>query len=344
MPPILDVAIGTLFVFLLFSLVVSSLNEVILSSMDKRAAFLKEGLNELLQHRTNQGVAAHNLTVDNLLNHGLVNSLSRGTSDPSYIGPFTFSRAVLDLLCGNALDTAATLQAKAAEIKDAIAAIPNETLKQSLTTIYREAEGNLDAFKIGLENWFNRGMERVTGWYKRYTQKWLLGLAATLAIFCNVDSVHIIQSLSADPQLRASIVKQAGDYVGQAEKPADKPAGDEPTAKIDQFKRNLDALGGTGIPMGWSDASYNYLFKDPGHGGGAGELKDFGWNWSHVLTALFGWMLTAFAASLGAPFWFDLLQRFINLRANGRSPDEKQLGSKKAHVPAGAPAVEGAAH
>jgi len=37
MPPILDVAIGLVFVFLLFSLSVTALNEVILSALDKRA-------------------------------------------------------------------------------------------------------------------------------------------------------------------------------------------------------------------------------------------------------------------------------------------------------------------
>ena len=47
MPPILDVAIGTIFVFLLFSLVVSALNEVILSWFEQRVKFLHMGLQEL---------------------------------------------------------------------------------------------------------------------------------------------------------------------------------------------------------------------------------------------------------------------------------------------------------
>ena len=46
---ILDVAIALVFVFGLFSVVVSALNEIWLSYMDKRADFLVEGLAELLQ-------------------------------------------------------------------------------------------------------------------------------------------------------------------------------------------------------------------------------------------------------------------------------------------------------
>ena len=48
MARILDLAIGTVFVFLLFSLIVTAANEIWLSLLDKRAAFLKRGLDELL--------------------------------------------------------------------------------------------------------------------------------------------------------------------------------------------------------------------------------------------------------------------------------------------------------
>ena len=33
-----------------------------------------------------------------------------------------------------------------------------------------------------------------------------------------------------------------------------------------------------------------------------------------------GFLITAFAISLGAPFWFDLLNRFVNLRVTGAKP------------------------
>ncbi|MGG9962062.1 hypothetical protein [Ferruginibacter sp. SUN106] len=34
-----------------------------------------------------------------------------------------------------------------------------------------------------------------------------------------------------------------------------------------------------------------------------------------------GWLLTAFAISLGAPFWFDLLNKFVALRNTGNKPE-----------------------
>jgi hypothetical protein len=33
-----------------------------------------------------------------------------------------------------------------------------------------------------------------------------------------------------------------------------------------------------------------------------------------------GWLLTAVAVSLGAPFWFDLINKFVNIRMVGQKP------------------------
>lgn len=58
-------------------------------------------------------------------------------------------------------------------------------------------------------------------------------------------------------------------------------------------------------------------------------------NWGKLL----GLLLTAIAISLGAPFWFDLLNKVISIRAAGRAPDEKpkspEGGPKRAaeHTP-----------
>ena len=60
------------------------------------------------------------------------------------------------------------------------------------------------------------------------------------------------------------------------------------------------------MPIGWSESQKQYL-REPGH----------------FVIAIFGWLVAALAASLGAPFWFDTLQRVANIRANGRAPDEK---------------------
>ena len=34
-----------------------------------------------------------------------------------------------------------------------------------------------------------------------------------------------------------------------------------------------------------------------------------------ILLLLAGYLITAFAATLGAPFWFDVLNRFVSVRS-----------------------------
>jgi hypothetical protein len=41
------------------------------------------------------------------------------------------------------------------------------------------------------------------------------------------------------------------------------------------------------------------------------------WHWTHMVG---GWLLTAFALMLGAPFWFDTLRHFVNIRNVGPPP------------------------
>ena len=49
-----------------------------------------------------------------------------------------------------------------------------------------------------------------------------------------------------------------------------------------------------------------------------------------VIPKLLGWLLTAFAITLGAPFWFDMLKRVINIRGSGTKPPVTQDdGTKK---------------
>jgi hypothetical protein len=62
------------------------------------------------------------------------------------------------------------------------------------------------------------------------------------------------------------------------------------------------ALWSSSFPVGWGP-----------HGAGH-------WVWP---TMALGWLLTACATIFGAPFWFDTLQRFVQLRGTGTAPDEK---------------------
>ena len=41
-----------------------------------------------------------------------------------------------------------------------------------------------------------------------------------------------------------------------------------------------------------------------------------------------GWFVTASTALFGAPFWFDLMQRVVRMRATGAKPEEVPLAAR----------------
>ena len=321
---ILDVAVALVFVFGLFSLIVSALNEIWLSFMDKRADFLIEGLAELLQDPDRKPVKHWNWfqtkrpspAVAKLCDHGLINALARTKKGiPSYIATESFVPALLDLIRPANPATDRTL----ADFRESIDKISNAHLKQSLTAILDGAANDLEKFKAGISAWYDRTMDRVSGWYKRYVQLWLLYLALGLSVGANVDTIHIVHELSLDPQLREALVKEATAYAQKQTQESTAPAPSDAAGLshlLTKSQEKLTTLYQLRLPIGWDMQQRAYFY-------------DQHTRWNHVLTAIVGWFITALAASLGAPFWFDILQRFVNIRAAGRAPDEKDLPTKK---------------
>ena len=81
-----------------------------------------------------------------------------------------------------------------------------------------------------------------------------------------------------------------------------------PTPEV-QYEQIEKALQATAVPIGWKDGR-------PYPEQSAGRV-------AYVLMFA-GWLFTALAGSLGAPFWFDLLKRVASLRASGPSPAERE--------------------
>ena len=186
-------------------------------------------------------------------------------------------------------------------------------LEGTIKAIADDAAGNIEKFRLGIEHWFDEGMDIVSGWYKRWTQAIQLGLGLVLAIALNVDTVNIVQVLNANDELRRELAARAvyagSESVQQRHGDGQDTSGIAPVSVPDaesQFQDIKTRLEQTGLPLGWENTKFgDYLDK-------------------HGLFAALGWILTALAASLGAPFWFDLLKKAANLRAAGPNPDEKK--------------------
>ena len=295
----LDVAIGMAFTFLLLSLICSAFNELLETRLKNRAGDLEKGITGLLGSDTG--------LVKKLYNHGLIFSLYRGTYDeatkkktlPSYIPSHDFATALSGVLAAE--NAPITMDS----IKGAIATITNPQVKSALLTLYDDASGDLQKFRKSLEDWFNSAMDRVSGWYKRRTHVTIFALGFIIAVAMNVNSISLAQDLWTNKATRDALVGAAQGYLEKH--PASATSASTSASNLDQgLKADIDELKSTSIPIGWSKKVLE-------------NLRTYPFLWG---ASLLGWFLTACAASLGAPFWFDVLGKIVVVRSSIK-PGEK---------------------
>ncbi len=76
-----------------------------------------------------------------------------------------------------------------------------------------------------------------------------------------------------------------------------------------------DTLASTGLPLGWkSNWEKDFIVKR----NGATNYVD---SFIYTFYVFLGWAIAAGCISMGAPFWFDLLLKLVNLRRSGIKPD-----------------------
>jgi hypothetical protein len=310
---LLDIAIGLIFLYLLLSLICSALSEMVEAFLKKRSSDLEQGLKELLRDEKGEGL------VKEIYDHPLVNGLFKGKYEsanrknlPSYIPSSNFALALMDIilpgeedkLSGAAGATVASVSASThnpiEHLRNAISGEKFKNVGRALTALVDAASNDVPKVRENIEAWYNNSMERVSGWYKRRAQTIIFCLGFMVAIAINADTIGISANLSRDKAVRDSLVATAQEYAKQL----------SPTGKPEEkIKENIQEIKSLGLPLGWSRA--NPL---------SWPVTTERW-----ILKIIGWLITAVAISLGAPFWFDLLNKFMavrsSIRPKERSPD-----------------------
>jgi hypothetical protein len=347
--PILDVAIGLSFVYLILSLAVTAANEMLAAWFKRRAWMLRKGLDNLLE--------SDDLTAQ-VLDHPLVRSLYESRrqwmkgiaplralfgNGPSYIPSRTFALALLDTVAPVTNGTRAFKPE-----------FEHTHTGRVLRLLLHEAGGNEEDLKRLVEVWFNDSMERVSGWYKRHTQAVSLACAVVVTVATNADTIVIARALWSDPALRQVVVERAEGYVRDQQQQASQPKGpddaappppvppdqqadidfDRASAEYQAAVADLDALQ---LPIGWRDAApatgssdLRLVHRDRGDewpGTLSWRFRQHPEPWRRWFAAIrqhdLGWLVTMLAISLGAPFWFDILNKIVSIRSAGKAPEEK---------------------
>lgn len=350
----LEVAVGMAFLFLFVSIICTAVKEWLEGVFKWRAMDLERALRALLAD-------ADGSLTSLLLRHPLLDSLFAGHYDPkqlrsswltpgkrslhmrlsqrrhlpSYIPAAQFATALIDSVLRGPMPDAdagadsppATLSADA--LRQRALALASPHLQRVVLTALDHSAGDLALVRANIEQWFNGSMDRASGWYKRRTQAILFMLGLGTAVVMNIDALHVMQRLILDKTFREVVVKQAAGV-------EDPQAG----AASPSRQRMVDAkhaLRDVGMPVGWRDwtappdqpavtgitASLPLPLQlcAPIEGSACERRQWSGAGWWLVIA---GWLVTAFAVMLGAPFWFDLLNKFMVIRSTVKPHEKSQ--------------------
>lgn len=291
----LQVVVGIIFIILLLSLFATTVMEIISGLFGLRGRNLYFALKKMLSDSDDPTLLKE---FQNTAMYKQLSSTWLGRYyPPSYLSSGNFRSILFNVL--NNLD--------GERMQDKINTIPDESLRRVLGGLLEEANEDVDGFKLKVEGWFDDVMDRASGWFKRYIQFYLVILGFAIAVGFNADTIEIYRTLSNNPSARLEVYQSAANYVQERQSITGATVEESPT-----ISRSLDKLD-------------NLVAED------IGNIKDpLAIGWDHVdvenadlafwLYKILGWLIMALAISLGAPFWFDLLRKIVNISSSGPAP------------------------
>ena len=307
---VLEVAVGIIFIYLLLSILCTSANEWVAAMTRRRGEMLRKGIYQLLGGQPLKEGGQSNEFLKAFYAHPLIASLMHDKRHPAYLAPRTFVAVITDILTGSKPGSV-----EFDHFEKGGEALPIGNVRTSVLALVQRSNKDLEQAQLATEAWFKDAMDRVNGWYKRRTQLWTIIIALLLTLVANANTINIVKKLGNDPVLRTAVVEEAKV---RAQKPrptisveyADQDDPTNPTITHNQgnelSQNEMDLLGQI---LGWHDNVFH-------------DKNGYSWSKQIWLERFIGWLLTILAISLGAPFWFDILNKIINIRFAGKAPEE----------------------
>lgn len=307
--PFIDVLIGLFFFFSIYSIVCSAVQELVASFLHLRGKNLRKGVDQLMGQELSK-----ELYERSHLNALITDRKILPRYAPSYVDPKAAAASITRYV--NALKDG---QAAANDLMTKLDHLAEETGSPILKEIVSRVDGTVTGaiaqareIEARAEEIFDETMDRISGWYARRAKFMIFLIALALAALTNADTLQLANRLWTDEALRLQMTAQAEAFAALPDS--------EKQEWCDANGRCLDKLEKT-FPIGWDFSSQETdTSTQPG---GATAAKSTESERAVWLLRLFGWLLTAVAASMGGPFWFDLLGKVTRLKGAGNVPQKK---------------------
>lgn len=235
---VLEIAIGLILIYFLYSLLSSIIAEMISSWIGMRARMLRQGIENILNDiitgtrrdfvrwlkdiflvednnfkYTSAGKFFEEPTIKYLAKPGEHKWYSLRNRKPAYISAENFVVTILNMFSTKGRGISEWDKIKFAIETNALHLDP-ETLKMFQDMVKR-ADNNFKNFVGLLQNHFADTMERVNGWYKRKIGTFIFFIGLFICIILNVDTIQIVKTLTNDEDKRLKMVELADKVILQ---------------------------------------------------------------------------------------------------------------------------------
>lgn len=335
----LQIIIALIFIYLIVSLVVSELQEQLAALIQWRARNLKTAIEIFTGPEFAQELYS---TDNNSLFSGFsqyTNQRTGSSVGPSYIEKEIFAESLMGIiqmelkklkdLSGEDEDLTLSPEhllfpedqdpnIKAPNITEVLDKLPKkypkliERLKEiAYITKLKHNPATVKHFTAEIANTFNEVMERTSGVYKRNAKGVSLLLGILAASLFNIDAFHILHTLYTDPDLRQGfdnlatrMVKINNDCLESADNNEEEIRNCQTNLEAENERIKTSLVENQSLPIGWDE---NGWFNGE-------QIEAQG----KLRQVSLGWFISAIAISMGAPFWFELLGKVINVRSTVR--------------------------
>ena len=347
----LDVLIGLTVIMLVLSMGVTMLTQFVTTVLNSRGRHLKRGIVDLLNQldpalKRKAGTTAESIAgqiADAVLTHPLISASGRR------LGTVVHREELTRLLLYLVDDSATLEQAAKDELKQVLArngiTDPAGTLKKirdvsiqleaanpSLAIDVRQTMAILQEarsdFVAKIHNTFDQAIDRVSSRFTASTRAITFVAAILVAAALQVDTIGLVNRLSADDKLRDAFVARAASAQTAA------AAGNVQAADAGVPEAAPIAAAPTGEAI---DLQYMAFLADNGLLTAARTRSQWIKRWGQI--NFVGVLITSLLLSLGAPFWYNALSRLLQLRSVLAAKDDDQRNARQSsrQAPANAP-------
>ncbi|MDH2424620.1 hypothetical protein [Sphaerisporangium sp. TRM90804] len=328
----IDLAIGLVLAFLLFSLLVSGVNEGLVRLLGIRSKFLWAYLRDTLD-----GAEGKRSWIPSTITEVFARLPFSKDARPAFIALPPPMRSTATTWSGRLYERLREIDHNRAG-KTSIAAIPPgrfagavveiSTLEGGVPALLRKLEAShsplygplkglwdaagddLEAFRKGVEAWFDGEMQRLTLLYRRYVRWVIAALGLVLTLVFSMDSLEYGRSILTDNAIRAQVAATADGGAQALAGLRDRC----PQHAADPYACVTEVLSAPAFVQIVGNAPVSVTIPDDGD-------PRWVWNGGRWLDRLVtpghwpGFLVTFFALLFGAPFWWDILRRLTGIRS-----------------------------